>query len=193
MKKSKSIRLVLLGGAALALTSCDDTPAVDAKFFADVAECSAIHGEAPCQDAFDKSRGIYKAEAPRFAQKEQCEAEFGTGNCENSEQAALAPGANQPPTAGTGTGAASGSSAGSGMGGFFMPMMMGYMLGNAFSQPVYRGPNNSAMMNTGGKFYNVGGFDSAGRKASFRPSAVSEVQRGGFGSAAAAHRSSAGS
>ena len=76
---------------------------------------------------------------PRYSRKEECEAEFGAGNCETRET--------------------------DGGGSFFVPMMMGYMLGNAFRQPVYRGPDNGAMMRSGGKFYNVGTFAGAGRAA----------------------------
>ena len=58
-----------------------------------------------------------------------------------------------------------------------MPMMMGYMLGNAFNRPVYRGPNNSAMMQTGGRFFNVGTFAGAGRTAPFQRAQFTPVAR----------------
>jgi uncharacterized protein YgiB involved in biofilm formation len=84
-----------------------------------------------------------------------------------------------------------------------MPMLMGYMLGNVlggggsrFHQPVYRGPDNTAVMPNRGRLYNVGNFAGAGRTgaASFRPAAqIAQVQRGGFGSTATAFRSSSGS
>ena len=67
-------------------------------------------------------------------------------------------------------------------------MMMGYMMGNAFNRPVYRGPNNGAMMQTGGRFFNVGTFAGAGRAAPFQRAQFTQVQRGGFGSTAAAYR-----
>ena len=118
--------------------------------------------------ASPRARRTFVAEAPRFTKKEQCEAEFGAGNCETRQ-------------------------AGAGTGSFFMPMMMGYMMGNAFNRPVYRGPNNGAMMQTGGRFFNVGTFAGAGRAAPFQRAQFTPVQRGGFGSTAAAHRTSAGS
>lgn len=52
----------------------------------------------------------FAAKAPRYSRKEECEAEFGAGNCEMRQSG--------------------------GTGSFFMPMMMGYMLGGAFRQPV---------------------------------------------------------
>lgn len=165
MKKSRTIRLVLLGGAGLTLAACDEAPPPDARFFADVTACSAVYDEATCRTAFAESQAEFAAEAPAFERKEACEAEFGAGNCETRESA-------------------SGGS-------FFMPMMMGYMLGNAFSRPVFRGPDNSAMMRSGGKTYDVGKFTGAtGRAAAFQPAQITPVQRGGFGTSASSYRTS---
>ena len=166
MKKSKAIRLVLLGSTGLVLAACDPSPPSDARFFSKFEDCTAVKDEATCRDAFKKSEQEFVAEAPRFTRKEQCEAEFGAGNCETRQ------------TSG---------------GSFFMPMMMGYMLGSAFNQPVYRGPGSSAMMQTGGKLFNVGTFAGAGQAAPFQRTAFTQVQRGGFGSTASAHSTSAGS
>ena len=187
MKKSRSIRLVLLGSASIALASCgDDGPPNDAKFFANLQECSAIYDMTQCLDAQKKAESTFTAEVPKFGRKEQCEAEFGAGNCETKQLAE--------------NNASSG-----GAGSFFMPMMMGYMMGNMlggqsrFNQPVYRGPNNTAMTQTSsGKMFNIGSFGGAGRSAAstFRPAAqvaqVGTVQRGGFGSTASANRSASG-
>jgi uncharacterized protein YgiB involved in biofilm formation len=166
MKKSTAIRLVLLGSTGLTLAGCDQSPPSDATFFSRVEDCIAVNSESTCRDGFAKSEMEFVAEAPRFTQKEQCEAEFGAGNCETRQ-------------AGTGS--------------FFMPMMMGYMLGNGFNRPVYRGPNNAAMMQTGGRFFNVGTFAGTGRAAPFQRAQFTPVQRGGFGSTANAYRTSAGS
>ena len=168
MKKSRAIRLVLLGSTGLTLAACNQSPPSDAKFFARVEDCIPVKGEAACREAFAKSEGSWAAEAPRFNQKEQCEAEFGAGNCETRESR--------------------GSS-----GSFFMPMMMGYMMGNRFNSPVYRGPNNSALVQNGGKMYNAGTFAGAGRTASFQRGQFTPVQRGGFGSTASDNRSSSSS
>ena len=167
MKKSKSIRLVLLGSTSLALAACDEAPPPDGRFFRTVAECTAVMGEAACREGIEQSQKKAATEAPRFDRKEACETEFGAGNCESRSTA--------------------------GVGSFFMPMMMGYMLGNAFSQPVYRGPNNGAMVNSGGKLFNVGRFAGAGRAAAFQPGQVTQIRRGGFGRSASAFRTSSGS
>ena len=168
MKKSRTIRLVLLGGAGLTLAACDEAPPPDARFFADAKACSAVYDEATCQKAFAESQTEFAAEAPVFDRKEACEAEFGKGNCETRESA-------------------SGGS-------FFMPMMMGYMLGNAFRQPVFRGPDNSAMMRSGGRVYDVGKFTGAsGRAATFQPTQITQVRRGGFGTTGSSFRTSSSS
>jgi uncharacterized protein YgiB involved in biofilm formation len=164
MRKSREIRLVLLGSAGLALTACDQAPPADARFFADVGTCAAVHDRATCEQAFAESEATHAAEAPRYGRKEECEAEFGAGNCETRE-----------------------SSAGS----LFMPMMVGYMLGNAFRQPVYRGPDNGAVVRSGGTTYNVGRFAGIGRTAGFQPMPATPVQRGGFGGTASSYRTSA--
>lgn len=202
MKKSRSIRLVLLGSASIALAACgDDGPPKDAKFFSNLQECSAIYDMTQCLDAQKKAEQSYVADAPKFTRKEQCEAEFGLGNCENTQIASNSGGGGN-----SGGGNTSGNSAnsGGGMGSFFMPMMMGYMMGNmmggrqsSFNQPVYRGANNTAVTQTsGGKMFNIGSFGGAGRSAAttFRPASqvaqVGSVQRGGFGASASANRSS---
>jgi len=181
MKKSSSIRLVLLGSASIALAACgDDGPPKDARFFSNLQECSAVYDTSQCLDAQRQAEQSYAQEAPKFSRKEQCEAEFGVGNCETQQASA------------DGQQAASGGSS------FFMPMLMGYMMGNMlggnrFAGPVYRGPDNTAITQNRGKMFNIGNFSGAGRTAasSFqRSSQVAQVQRGGFGSTATAQRSS---
>jgi uncharacterized protein YgiB involved in biofilm formation len=184
MKKSRSIRLVLLGSASFALAACgDEGPPKDARFFSNLQECSAVYDTTQCLDAQKQAEQTFAADAPKFTRKEQCEAEFGAGNCETRQTAD--------------------SAQNGGGGSFFMPMLMGYMMGNMlggqnrFYEPVYRGPNNTAITQTrGGKMFNIGSFSGVGRGAasSFRPATqVAQVQRGGFGSKASAFRSSAGS
>lgn len=169
MKKSRAVRLVLLGGASMALAGCDRAPPPDAKFFADVDDCTAVKDRATCEQALAESRATFAAEAPRFARQEDCEVAFGNDNCEQPQA-----GASQT------------------SGGYFMPIMMGYMLGSAFRQPVYRGPGNSAVVQSGGSAYAVGRFAGAGRATAFQPTTVSRIQRGGFGATASSLRGSAG-
>lgn len=168
MKKSKTVRLALLGSASLTLAACDDhAPPTDAQFYSSVRDCVPMHGEANCQTALAQSQQTAAAEAPRYSRKYECEKEFGAGNCETQ-------------------------SSGDGMG-FFMPMVMGYMmgnmLGNRVSQPVYRGPDNSALSRSGNQTYKVGNFSGVGRAGAFQPGVATPVQRGGFGTSVASYRS----
>jgi uncharacterized protein YgiB involved in biofilm formation len=163
MRKSTSIRLVLLGSASLSLAACDQGPPPDARFFADATACAEVHDAATCRTAFADSEAIAATEAPAYTRKEECEAEFGPGNCE-----------------------AGGSSV-------FMPIIMGYMLGRSFRQPVFRGRDNRAVMAAGGRQYEVGRFNGvAGRSAAFQPSQITQVQRGGFGATASRRTTSGG-
>jgi len=172
MRKSKTVRLVLLGGTSLALGACDDTPPSDAKFFANLQECTAHYSEDKCQTMIKKADEEHVANAPKYSRKEECEAEFGIGHCETR---------------------------GEGSGSFFMPMMMGYMLGNMMGGgwygPVYRGRDNAAFTTTaGGSTYNVGSFNGSGRGAAFSSSgAITQVARGGFGASSRSYSSSSGS
>lgn len=175
MKKSHSIKLALLGSASMALVACgDDGPPDDARFFAERKECAAVYGDASCSDAAIKAEETHLAQAPKFSRQEQCEAEFGAGNCETRQQV--------------------------GGGSYFMPLLMGYMMGNMmggnrFSQPVYRGRDGGAVMNNNGRLFNVGNFGgaTAGRTASFRPAQATPVTRGGFGGSSMAFNSGAAS
>jgi len=174
MKKSRSVRLVLLGSASAALAACDDggTLPANAQFYPSVNECITDRDAATCQDAKAVADRAHATEAPRFAQKQQCEQEYGVGNCETRQAAG---------------------------GSFFFPLMMGYMMGNMmnggrYAQPVYRGPNNTAVMPSGGRLLNVGRFDNLGAgRAAFRPAPqITPVGRGGFGSTAANYRTVGG-
>ena len=174
MKKSQSIRLVLLSTASVALGSCGDNGALpqDARFYPTEQACTADLGAATCADAKATADQALVAEAPRFTQRQECEAEFGVGNCETRQTAAG--------------------------GSFFMPLMMGYMVGNMmvgnrYAQPVYRGKDNSAVMANGGRTFNVGRFDNTGAASAFRPAVgVTEVRRGGFGTTATGFGATAG-
>lgn len=173
MKKSRSVRLVLLGSAGLSLAACDQGPPASSQFFPNAEACAAVYDEGTCRNALAQSQAAFTEEAPRFADRAACEAEFGEGNCETREEA--------------------GAEVGSGGGSFFVPMLMGYMVGRSFAQPVYRGPDNRAMLRSKGRLYEVGRFGGTGRAASFQPGQVSEVRRGGFGASARSYGTSSGS
>ena len=169
MKRSQQIRLVLLGSAsAIAISACDQTQDLpkDAKFFRDQAQCEAEEKGADCKKAFEESREAHVKTAPRFGTLQECQAQYGVDNC--------------APATAPGQQTAAGSS-----GGFFMPLMMGYMLGkmgnSVVSQPVYRDANNTAYAGGRSAGRAIGRIDPAALGSRGAPDLA--VARGGFGQA----------
>jgi len=187
MKRSRSIRLVLLGSVGLVgLVGCDDKPEVaEGQFFRDPAECRRVLGSESCEASFAEAQKKHVETAPRFASRESCEAQFGAGNCGPAPGAAgqqAAAGQSTPgqATPGQSTPGQPGQQAQSG-GGFFMPLMFGYMLGNmmnrgATAQPLYRDSRNTVY--SGGRSL---GTVRAGAGARSGTIASPTTQRGGFG------------
>ncbi|MGE0744787.1 MAG: DUF1190 domain-containing protein [Rhodospirillales bacterium] len=174
MKRSRHIRLMLVGGAGLiSLTACDESPdpLKEAKMFVDKQQCESQFSPAECDSAYKDSRTAHAASAPRFASKAECEAEFGAANCEQVGQTSSSSSSSSTRTSSssfrssspstssgdaatgttTGTTASADGHLGSpGIGSMFIPAMVGYMVGRSMggqglmSQPVYRDTNNTA-------------------------------------------------
>lgn len=184
MKRSFRIRLVLMGSATAVLAGCDDPPQA-AGVFASVAECvqSGAYSEAECKTALETAKKDHPKVAPRYVSREACEADFGPGKCE-------------PPTQQQQQVVHD-----SGGGSFWMPLMMGYMVGKAmngpggmFGQPLYRGNESFAGPGT----YSAGswrtasntpvadrtGLTTVGSGARASTPQTTTVSRGGFGSRA---------
>lgn len=146
-KRSARLSLAMMGASAFGLAACGqpeqttdvsfDTP----RSYQSVDECVAadVYTRSACEESYAASI----QEVPRFESLEACEAEHGEGACvaPNEEQAQ----------------AATGGSGGS----WFMPAMMGYMVGNMMSrtsrgatnqglyqEPVYRNRQNQGNWNT---------------------------------------------
>src|SRR5262245_58763935 len=182
MKRSRVVRLALLGSAsALALAACDEAkdPLADNKsFFQDPAQCARVYDAETCKTAFATAEEEHRKTAPKFANREECEEKFGVGNCQ--------------------WGQAQAGQASSG-GGFFMPLMMGYMMGNLMSgssavgsasafrsggstfssSPVYRDTSNTVY--------------SGSRTLGTTSISAAPASRGGFGSTARSYSSSSSS
>ena len=182
MKRSRTVRLALLGSAsALALAACDDPkdPLADNKnFFTDPAQCTA----------FQQAEAEHRTTAPAFAAREACEEKFGVGNCGWQQ--------GQPSST-----QAQGSSFGGG--GFFMPLMMGYMLGNMMNRGATGMPPTSGVSSARSS---TSGFTSSpvyrdtsntvysgSRSLGTTSVSAAPVSRGGFGSTSRGYSSSASS
>lgn len=196
------IRLALLGTVGLVgLAGCDDNdPLAGHDVLRDQKECSAKPDPDACRTALADARAQHVQTAPRFANREECEAQFGVNNCGTPTQvlagndafsAATPVDPSQPQTSPqTGEQQAQAQSS---SGGIFMPMLMGYMMGRTLgggfgAQPLYRDPNNTAY--SGGKPL---GQLSANRFPDAPKASPLAVSRGGFGRTGSAMTSSAGS
>ena len=180
MRRSRRIRLALLGTAGLAaLTACDqaEDPLASGQFFTDAQACESAYDPAECRAAFARAQEEHVRTAPKFASREACEAEFGAANCTPAPAAESAPAAAQP------EGQLQTQQAG---GSWFMPVMMGYMMGRMAgggfaASPLYRDTRNVAYSGR----QQVGRIDSARmpppRAVAGTPGVPSFAQRGGFG------------
>lgn len=145
-KRSTRLTLTLMGTSAFGLTACveptSDEHITDVSFdeprsFQSVEDCVAanIYTRSACEDAYAASL----ESVPRFSTLEACEAEHGEGAC-------TAPTEEQAQAGGGGS--------------WFMPAMMGYMMGSMLSntnrgrsiervyqEPVYRNRQNQGNWN----------------------------------------------
>jgi uncharacterized protein YgiB involved in biofilm formation len=149
-RRSRMIKLVLLGGAvafvlpyAVMKIVGPGTPVEgQPEFYANAEQCTARWDAALCRDTLDASRKEHLRSAPAFASRESCESRFGAGNCEwqsiNPRPEQVQAGAAPP------AGAAAPSS-----GGWFMPAMLGFVMGQAFAgapnylRPLQPGPQGA--------------------------------------------------
>ena len=203
MKRSRSIRLALLGTVGLVgLAGCDDTPvASEGQFFRDASECRKVLDAASCESQFAAARQEHLKSAPRFASREQCEAQFGVGNCGTPEQVAQAPatGAATPAAGATPAAPAQQTAQAGGGGSFFMPLMLGYLGGQMMSrmgqqpQPVYRDAQNKAYSGGSAGRRSIGSWNPSGGSVATPAGVSSSSQRSGFGSTATRMSSGSGS
>lgn len=171
MKRSQSIRLVLLGSAGLlALSGCDQGPDPLARndFFQSEQQCASVANPDACRQALADARAEHQRTAPAFTSREACEARFGAESCTETTQPPL-PAQLQDQPGGQQTAQSGGS--------WFLPVMLGYMMGRTTSgftsQPVYRDANNTV----------YSGRQALGQTRIMPPpkAAPSSVARGGFG------------
>jgi uncharacterized protein YgiB involved in biofilm formation len=180
--RSRAVPTVLMGMAALALSACEEDPAVQARAFPDVASCldQADEADAPftaqdCETAFAEAQAAHLESAPRYEDEALCEEQHG-GDC----IAEARPG-----------------------GPVFLPILSGYLLGRALSggggsllaQPLVSRPGGFATVSGDTRLAsNLGSADL--RASAFRAapparlapalSRATVAQRGGFGATSTA-------
>jgi uncharacterized protein YgiB involved in biofilm formation len=83
MKRSKTAVLLLMGTAPLLLSACDRSESAAREgVYTSVETCVAqTNDRNTCQQAFDKAQKDAAATAPRFANREACEASYGKEQC----------------------------------------------------------------------------------------------------------------
>lgn len=166
MKRSKAVALSLMGASALLLQACDD-PDVEAKVYRDVKNCIDTGDLTPeqCIDMHKEALKEHLQNAPRFASRDDCYAQFGANDCQGY----------------------SNSSGGS----VWLPLMMGFLASRALdsysqgSAPLYRTRQAPGSLTTGNG-YSVGNrYGSTARLPEWATqptrSRTQTISRGGFG------------
>ena len=181
MKRSRKVAITILGAAAFTLAGCQEEQ-VDAAAFPDLQSCTnaaqdgGMFSVQDCDAAFAEAAALHVEAAPRYDSLAVCEEQHGVGSC--GDEATVTQG---------------------GSGGIFMPLMMGYLIGNmlggrggaAASQPLYKTAggqfSNAAGSST---FSNNSGATNLGASQFARPAATAgkppmsratAMSRGGFG------------
>jgi uncharacterized protein YgiB involved in biofilm formation len=105
-KRSNKVALVLMVPTTLLMTACVER-AEQGVVYTNVEECSQSNPDAAaqCQTDFQQAATLHPEVAPKYATRQECEADFGPAQCEDTPVQHHA------------------------SGGYFMPMMMGYMAG----------------------------------------------------------------
>ncbi|ABA81029.1 DUF1190 domain-containing protein [Rhodobacter sphaeroides] len=184
-RRSRTVALVILGAASFALAGCREEE-VEAQAFPDVESCRAaasnggLFSVEECDKSFAEAQQLHVESAPRYDSVAACEAEHGAGGCGSESEV----------------------TGGSGMGGIFMPLLTGYLIGSMLSgrgvasaQPLYRTADgkftNAARTST---YSSNTGSARLGTSTFARPpstigkppmSVASPASRGGFGSTGA--------
>lgn len=185
MKRSKKAALVLMVPATTLLLAGCGEEREQALVYESPSECAAASFNTPeqCQADYDAAKALHPQVAPKYLSKEECETDFGSGHCETAPHQT--------------------SSGGS----VFMPMMMGYMMGqmmnrgaaaqnfqqpaaagaaNVPTQPLYKSRDDRATFRTATNKPVANGIGPITLKPSqVQPQAGQLVRRGGFGSQAA--------
>jgi uncharacterized protein YgiB involved in biofilm formation len=173
MKSWSSVSVAaLLSASVIGLTGCEE-PKVDAAIFDSVQQCVNEPGmlREDCEKRYADAKSQHAAVAPKYASAQECQAEFGAGQCEQAPYRSQSGGS------------------------IFMPLMMGYMMGSMIggrggqrfgsAQPLYRTAKERNTYRTADskKAGTKTGRTQVARSAASRPTFKSStIKRGGFGS-----------
>lgn len=168
MTRRTSFKLALLSASALVLVSCGEAEE-DALAYKSVDECinAGVHDAATCEAEYQKALDEHARAAPRYRDQRNCDADFGYNNCTRYQTSS---------------------------GSFWLPFMVGYMMGPRIGGPVYTQPLYRPSSDPG-NYYTAGnarvGRPGADGKVQVAQSQVKKpaartrtVSRGGFGARA---------
>lgn len=170
MKRSKFAGLALMGAAPFLLTACSDEPEVQQNAFTSVEECiqAKVFTPEACRSEYDKAVQSHQAQAPRFADQNACETQYGASNCQVVRHS-------------------DGTS-------WFVPAMAGFMIGRMMD----RGREDQMYYGGGGGYYGGSYYRSQplyrdrADRATWRTSDNYTVTRAGDGSSKAVTQSRSG-
>ncbi len=176
-KKRSFLNPLALGIAVVSLTSCSSQEEV--MVVNSPEECVATSGLTlvECEAAYQKAQAEAERTGPKYNSSGECESEFGSGQCTQTRS-----------------------------GGYFMPMMTGFMMGRMLSgggysgygyNPVYRynrpySAQHNKIMTADGTVIGSPGQSSYRvdkNTLKSKPTVTKTVSRGGFGSTASAKSS----
>lgn len=181
MKRSQALKLVLIGAPVLTLAWCTSRPTTGYTYeTAEQCTRDGVFSGSVCAREYAYARSAHALQAPRYGQRGDCEADFGTERCDGP-QPYYSPR----------------------MSGFLInrePVSGGDLPDvdldrdrRRASQPLYRSLDDPGTWRTGS---NVAVADHSGRVSVARAAQTVDagrfVSRGGFGQAAAARASSGG-
>ena len=201
MKRSRNVALVIVGAAALG--ACGESSDPGETVFQSLADCRRFYDEDICRTKTIEAEKLHAETAPKFANRESCEAAYGKEACVETN---VASSGQQTSSSSSSSSSPSSSHTSStthaGGGSWFMPAMMGYMLGRSMSTPtpLYYGPPSAVgtpeerqqrSLYSGGGYVGSTAAASASRFNASAPAsatatrvatAPSSTSRGGFGS-----------
>ncbi|KUM42524.1 DUF1190 domain-containing protein [Pseudomonas sp. EpS/L25] len=87
MKRSKRLRLVLLGATPLIVTGCNDKPETG-YLYRDPVDCQSagVFKAGLCEQEYARVVVLHSQIAPRYRSRVDCEADFGIGRCQAVDQ-----------------------------------------------------------------------------------------------------------
>ncbi len=191
MKRSKKAALVLMVPVATLLLAGCGEESEQAMVFSDPSECSAagLNDTTQCNADYAAAQALHPQVAPKYLNKEECETDFGAGQCETAPQQTAQGGS------------------------VFMPMMMGFLAGQMMNrggsnlqqpaaagpgskvptQPLYKSRDDRGTFRTATNTPVAKGIGPITLKPSqVKPQVGQVVRRGGFGQQAAARNSFGG-